>query len=248
MTIVSRLRDLAQNCPSRVAYRFHGAAADDVATMTFGQLHRAATAVASAVASRTNRADRVLVVAPSGTRLPRRSLWMHDCGSARGPPVSSTAPRVDQRFLCASGDRRRRLRAITRVDDGGDVQPVLQILAGRRAWLACPGSASMNCRKATKNSCRWAAAGRCGSRFPAIHIGFDECPSRRDRRPRQPLANLALCARAFRVDTDTRLCGWLPLFHDMGLIGLAFQTVHAGCSYDFMAPTTFKIRCAGWSC
>jgi acyl-CoA synthetase (AMP-forming)/AMP-acid ligase II len=40
--------------------------------------------------------------------------------------------------------------------------------------------------------------------------------------------------------------GWLPHFHDMGLIGLLLGAVYAGANLVFMAPTTFLKRPVRW--
>ncbi|MGK8524856.1 fatty acyl-AMP ligase [Nocardia asteroides] len=40
--------------------------------------------------------------------------------------------------------------------------------------------------------------------------------------------------------------GWLPHFHDMGLIGLLLGTLYVGANLVFMAPTTFLKRPVRW--
>jgi amino acid adenylation domain-containing protein len=60
------------------------------------------------------------------------------------------------------------------------------------------------------------------------------------------LANTALMARLFGVDQDSRAVSWLPMFHDMGLIGFVLGTVRCGSSCALMAPATFVRNPARW--
>lgn len=47
------------------------------------------------------------------------------------------------------------------------------------------------------------------------------------------------------TDADRGMC-WLPLFHDMGLIGMALTVLYKGCSTDFLPPLAFLKRPATW--
>lgn len=39
---------------------------------------------------------------------------------------------------------------------------------------------------------------------------------------------------------------WLPLYHDMGLIGMALTVLYAGCKTDFLSPLAFLKRPSTW--
>jgi acyl-CoA synthetase (AMP-forming)/AMP-acid ligase II len=60
------------------------------------------------------------------------------------------------------------------------------------------------------------------------------------------LHNEAAIAAALGIGDDTRIVGWLPHFHDMGLIGMLLQAVHSGASLAFMSPITFLKRPIRW--
>jgi acyl-CoA synthetase (AMP-forming)/AMP-acid ligase II len=60
------------------------------------------------------------------------------------------------------------------------------------------------------------------------------------------LHNEALIARAFAHDVSTIVLGWLPLYHDMGLIGNVLQPVFVGGSCVLMAPERFLERPMRW--
>jgi acyl-CoA synthetase (AMP-forming)/AMP-acid ligase II len=60
------------------------------------------------------------------------------------------------------------------------------------------------------------------------------------------IANTAMITRAF--GDEARSCGvsWLPLFHDMGLVGHVLQPVHLGAHSVLMSPLSFLQRPVRW--
>ncbi|HYG62721.1 MAG TPA: amino acid adenylation domain-containing protein, partial [Thermoanaerobaculia bacterium] len=60
------------------------------------------------------------------------------------------------------------------------------------------------------------------------------------------LHNLEAIRRAFRQTAESVVVGWLPLFHDMGLIGNVLQPCYVGCDCVLMPPAAFLQRPARW--
>ena len=58
-------------------------------------------------------------------------------------------------------------------------------------------------------------------------------------RHRNLLHNLELIARDTRVDGESVLVGWVPLFHDMGLAGGILNAMHTGARCIAFSPLTF---------
>jgi amino acid adenylation domain-containing protein len=53
------------------------------------------------------------------------------------------------------------------------------------------------------------------------------------------LSNEQMIQQAFGHTSESIIVGWLPLFHDMGLIGNVLQPLYMGVPCIFMAPVTF---------
>ncbi len=60
------------------------------------------------------------------------------------------------------------------------------------------------------------------------------------------LANLRAMARALRVTPDDVFVSWLPLYHDMGLIGAWFGSLTYGFKFPVMSPLAFLARPERW--
>lgn len=60
------------------------------------------------------------------------------------------------------------------------------------------------------------------------------------------LDNESLIRRAFGHDSNTLFAGWLPLYHDMGLIGNVFQPLYLGIHSVLFAPMRFLTSPVTW--
>jgi acyl-CoA synthetase (AMP-forming)/AMP-acid ligase II len=60
------------------------------------------------------------------------------------------------------------------------------------------------------------------------------------------LANSRAIARAFATSEETVVAGWLPVIHDMGLIGNVLQPIWCGGSCVLMPPMAFLQRPRRW--
>ncbi|HUH91772.1 MAG TPA: AMP-binding protein [Casimicrobiaceae bacterium] len=60
------------------------------------------------------------------------------------------------------------------------------------------------------------------------------------------LSNLRVMGRAAAVTSNDRFLSWLPLYHDMGLIGAWLGTMYYAVPLVLMSPTDFLARPARW--
>lgn len=62
----------------------------------------------------------------------------------------------------------------------------------------------------------------------------------------QLLANIRAMGRAIGASSSDVFVSWLPLYHDMGLIGAWLGSLYFGCRLILMPPTAFLARPARW--
>jgi 1-acyl-sn-glycerol-3-phosphate acyltransferase len=60
------------------------------------------------------------------------------------------------------------------------------------------------------------------------------------------LANIRAMGATVRISSSDLLVSWLPLYHDMGLIGAWMATMYYGCPLVLMSPLSFLTRPARW--
>lgn len=60
------------------------------------------------------------------------------------------------------------------------------------------------------------------------------------------LCNAEEIKRCIRGSSDTIGVGWIPHYHDMGLVGQFLQPLYLGCRYVFTSPITFLKRPVLW--
>jgi acyl-CoA synthetase (AMP-forming)/AMP-acid ligase II len=60
------------------------------------------------------------------------------------------------------------------------------------------------------------------------------------------LHNLTLIQQCFDITPTSRVVSWLPLYHDMGLIGGVLEPLYSGCTVTLMSPLTFLQRPYRW--
>ncbi len=60
------------------------------------------------------------------------------------------------------------------------------------------------------------------------------------------MQNQRMICESFGHNQETVVVGWLPLFHDMGLIGNVMQPIYLGATAVLMSPMTFLMRPKLW--
>ncbi|WP_026337605.1 AMP-binding protein [Teredinibacter turnerae] len=60
------------------------------------------------------------------------------------------------------------------------------------------------------------------------------------------LSNLEIIQKTFRLSSDSKLVGWLPMFHDMGLVGNLLSMLYVGGVSYMMSPNIFMQKPLLW--
>lgn len=60
------------------------------------------------------------------------------------------------------------------------------------------------------------------------------------------ISNCRMITRAFQIDRNGAGCSWLPLYHDMGLIGGILNPLYCGIPETFMSPVAFLTQPIRW--
>ncbi len=230
--LLDQLRAHAGDRPDRSAYRFlrddHGSDA-----LTFGQLARRVRALARRVRARAAPGDRALLLYPPGLEFIEAFLA---CLAAAVIAVPALPP-----------GRTRNAARLRGILDSARPRLVL----GTRQTLArleCEGPE----RLATDVACA------SDEDFESAHItpdtvAFLQYTSGSTAAPRGVAVthgNLAANERAIQAafghTPDSVMVGWLPPFHDMGLIGQLLQPLFVGFPCVFLSPVAFLREPALW--
>lgn len=215
------------------AYTFlEGDGAED---LPFARLAEQARACAGALQGLgVARGDRVLVTLPTGAAFARVFLGALLCGAA---PCVLPAP--DD----GGGDH---LRAVAALLDA-------RLLVATQAQAASPALAGLPLRACTPEELAGSAHPYAPVPVAPGDLAVVQASSGTTGAPKcvglthaNLLANVGQIGDRLRVAADDVVVSWLPLYHDMGLIGCFLFTLCWGLRGVLMAPARFMRRPASW--
>ncbi|WP_051767918.1 fatty acyl-AMP ligase [Amycolatopsis vancoresmycina] len=220
-----------------------GGGADGVPdTLSWLDLDRRARAIAVRLDRLAEPGDRVAVLCPQNLDYVAGFLAAVYAGMTAVPLVVPGGPTHLRRLVGALGDCVPRvwltsseaLPAVRQLQHGGEVPAPRRVLVVDRIGT------------------------RSADEFLPVHIdeeqpAYLQYTSGSTRRPagavithRALLANIRQAQAAFDLDASTTSVGWLPFFHDMGLLQLICLPVVLGCRTVFTTPAAFTRRPVRW--
>ena len=241
-TLVELLGERAQEFPDKRAFSFVRGQGGDQASVTYGQLHDQAMAVAAELQSRTQPGSRAWLLFPPGIEM---ISAFFGCLYAGVVAVPLSPPRA-RRF---SGS----LRAVLDSSDPAVVLTSAEHLTlaeslygelpelGRIAWLATD-----SIPEGKKRQWRNPQARGSDVAFLQYTSGSTADPKGVMLSHENLLFNSSLICEAFGTDEGSTAVFWLPLYHDMGLIGGVLQPIYCGGSCTLLAPAAFLQRPRLW--
>ncbi len=239
ISLVDILRQRAQNQPEQKAYIFLQNGETESGSLTYGELDRQARAIAAHLQSW--QGERALLLYPSGLEF---ITAFFGCLYAGVVAVPVYPPRRNQklsRLLSIANDAQGKL-ALTTTSILADIE---------KRWSEEPELAQL----------KWVATDTIeanrGEFVPqsvtSESLAFLQYTSGSTGTPKGVMVthgniihNQRLIHQAFGHSEQSIGVGWLPLFHDMGLIGHVFQPIYVGFPSILMPPVAFLQKPIRW--
>ncbi len=238
-SVAEVLQTRAAEQPAQTAYVWIDEQLHEEASLTYGELHARALAVAAQLAAQCRPGDRALLVFPPGLDF---IVAYFACLYARVIAVPVYPP------------RRQAVQGATRsvVSDCAPsavltlgafvdfMKPALEPVCGELRWLAVDEVANED-------------TGFEPQPCPADAIAFLQYTSGSTSDPKGVMvthgnltANEETIRRGFGHDRNSTVVGWAPFFHDQGLIGNVLQPLWCGSTGVLMSPLVFTRWPLAW--
>ena len=230
--------------PERIHVRFL-VDDDNVQTLSCGQLHEAATRFAGAlVALGVRPGDCVALMLPSGLDFFRCFFGILFAGAVPVPMYPPARPnQIEEHLRRQAGILRNcEARVLITFDR---VRPLARMLAGLVPTLA---------HVSTPDTLAAAASAALPPQpLRSAALGLIQYTSGSTGDPKgvalshaNLLANIRAWGRAAALGPQDVCVSWLPLYHDMGLIGTWLGSLYHGCTLVLMSPLDFLARPERW--
>src|SRR5690349_14837893 len=236
-SLVELLRTRAESQPERNAYTFLLDGETEEAGLTYGELDQRARAIGARLQSLGAKDQLVLLLYPPGLEYIAAFFGCLYAGAVAVPVYPPTSRRSLPRLWSIIKDARPRVALTTTQILSTLGQSDLQKLL----WL-------------TTDDLDTGIAGQWRSeRLRGRSLAFIQYTSGSTATPKgvmlthdNLLHNQRMIQLAFEQTEQSIILGWLPLYHDMGLIGNVLQSMYCGARCVLMSPLSFLQRPARW--
>ncbi|WP_438868773.1 non-ribosomal peptide synthetase [Pseudomonas sp. L1(2025)] len=237
-TLVQSLQRRAAQTPDQVALRFLAESAADSVVLSYRDLDQRARTLAAALQANAALGDRAVLLFPSGPDYVAAFFGCLYAGVIAVPayPPESTKRHHQERLLSIISDAEPRL-----------LLTIASLADGLAQIENAPPVLSVDTLQTTGN---WVEP-----ELQADDIAFLQYTSGSTALPKgvqvshgNLVANEVLIRRGFGIDLnpDDVIVSWLPLYHDMGLIGGLLQPIFSGVPCVLMSPAYFLGRPLRW--
>jgi natural product biosynthesis luciferase-like monooxygenase protein/FkbM family methyltransferase len=240
-TLVELLRVRAESQPAKIAYTFLIDVETEEARLTYEELDQRARAIAARLQDSGAKDQLVLLLYPPGLEYIAAFFGCLYAGAVAVPVYPPTSQRSLPRLWSIVKDACPRVALTTAAilsrleQTSGSVE--LQTLQ----WL-------------TTDDLNLDIAGQWRSEpLPGESLAFVQYTSGSTATPKgvmlthaNLLHNQRMILTAFEQTEQSIILGWLPLYHDMGLIGNVLQSMYCGAPCILMSPLSFLQKPARW--
>ncbi|WP_233153855.1 type I polyketide synthase [Scytonema sp. HK-05] len=242
LTIVDVLRNRALSQQEQRAYTFLQDGERELNSLTYGELDRISKAIAAQLQSMGASGQRALLLYPSGLEF---IAAFFGCLYAGVVAVPAYPPRANQKMS--------RLEAIIADAEAQVILTTEALLPNIKSRVAQnPELAALSCL-ATDNidenqADSWQETPLCGSTLAFLQYtsGSTGTPKGVMVSHENLMHNEKIIQHGMQHTEKTIFVGWLPLFHDMGLIGNMLQPLYLGIPCILMSPEAFLQKPFRW--
>jgi amino acid adenylation domain-containing protein len=241
-TLIDLLRLQAQLHPQRLAYTFLAEGDSEESSLSFAQLDLQARAIASYLQPLVSPGERVLLLFPPGLDYIAAFFGCLYAGAVVVPAYPPRRNRNILRLQSIVADTEASIALtnaaiLSRIVPFFSQNPYLRPLR----WLtidALSAAAELNWQPPPVNSESLA--------FLQYTSGSTSAPKGVMLSHGNLLHNEQMMQLAFEQTNDSIIVGWLPLYHDMGLIGNVIQPLFSGARCILMSPIAFLQQPLRW--
>jgi acyl-CoA synthetase (AMP-forming)/AMP-acid ligase II len=241
-TLTDLLRWRAQEQPDRLAYTFLKDGESDEARLTYSELDRHARTIAAHLQSLEATGKRVLLLYPSGLEYVTAFFGCLYAGAVAVPAYPPRFNRSAERLQAIVNNAQATI-ALTATTCATKTEPWIAQTAdlGITQWLQTDSLSS-----ALADAWHRPAIDSQTLAFLQYTSGSTGTPKGVMLSHGNLLHNVQLIQSAFQQTPESVGVSWLPLYHDMGLIGGLLEPLYAGFPCVLMSPMVFLQRPIRW--
>ena len=241
-TLVEVLGQRAARYGDKVAFAYSLDGEDEPKRLTYRQLDFRARAIASALQRQDAAGRPVLVLCPSGLNFIAAIFGCFYAGAVAIPVHPPVHSRLMARVASIVADVRAGF-VLTTAEVRRELKPVVDELPDGASLRWCAVDANV-----PDDADDWIAPeiDADSTAFVQYTSGSTGTPKGVHLTHGNLLANIEDIGRLLGEDDNVRVVSWLPLHHDMGLIGAIFGVAYAGGTCYLMPPSAFIQRPMRW--